>query len=91
MRIIARHRDWVQGATITESVDDQKSTDEYVYCRFTATIKKWQNWKIYEGRLHDDTAEKVAEAVRKIRDRIDDGDEEVFYEPRKKWCVKKQD
>jgi len=70
MRILARHH-WVDGATITESI----SKDGDVR-RFTATIRGFRNWRIYEGP--DPKAPKIIEKIREIRDRIDSGDESVF-------------
>ena len=75
-KIIARHK-WVLGATITESYFDAPAVN---LRRFTATIRGWGNWKIYEGVLYHGLADKVAERVREIRDRIDAGDESVFNE-----------
>ena len=75
MKIIAKHK-WVVGATITESYDE---TDDSYRC-FTATIRGWRNWKIYEGRVDGDTSSWVIVRVKEIRDRIDTGDESVFYE-----------
>jgi ribosomal protein S7 len=70
-KILARHK-WIAGATITESIsiisDDTR--------RFTATIRGWQNWLIYEGKKWD--AKKIIQAVKHIRDRIDGNDETVF-------------
>jgi len=75
-KIIARHK-WVLGATITESYLDDPAVN---LRRFTATIRGWRNWKMYEGVLYHGLADKVAERVREIRDRIDAGDESVFNE-----------
>jgi len=72
MKIIARHR-WVAGAVITESHSDD---DELV--RFTATIRGWRNWKIYEGGWFKGLAEAVCERFKKIRDAIDRGDQQIF-------------
>lgn len=80
MKILARHK-WVSGAVITESVDDKKSTIDTSYRRFTATIRGFQNWKIFEGLLRDNIAEEIIKEVKRIRDLIDKGkgfDEEVF-------------
>ena len=77
MKIIGRHK-WLVGATITESVDEAKPKRVTSYHRFTATIRGWQGFKIYEGYLSGNTAELVLKAVKKIRDRIDSGDESVF-------------
>jgi hypothetical protein len=77
MRILARHKR-VDGATITESVSEDGTIR-----RYTATIRGWRAWKIYEGR--DCNLRDVIAKAREIRDRIDSGDESVFqrggYEP----------
>jgi hypothetical protein len=77
MRILARHKR-VDGATITESVSEDGTIR-----RYTATIRGWRAWKIYEGR--DWNLRDVIAKAREIRDRIDSGDESVFqrggYEP----------
>ena len=70
-------REWLLGATITESYLDDPAVN---LRRFTATIRGWRNWKMYEGVLYHGLADKVAERVREIRDRIDAGDESVFNE-----------
>lgn len=77
MKILARHK-WVSGATITESVDETKPKRKTSYRRFTATIRGFQNWKIYEGYLSEETDENVKRVVEEIRDRIDANDEGVF-------------
>jgi len=74
VKIIARHTNWVNGATITESVIDDNNR------RFTATIKGWRNFLIYEGRPGDDVSQKVQMKVREIRDRLEKGDESVLNE-----------
>ncbi len=77
MRILARHKR-LDGATITESVSEDGTIR-----RYTATIRGWRAWKIYEGP--DWSLQDVNAKVREIRDRIDSGDESVFqrggYEP----------
>lgn len=75
MKIIARHR-WVAGATITESYDTENDTHR----RFTATIDGYQNFKIYDGSLIPDISRKVISQVEAIRERIRNGDENVFHE-----------
>lgn len=74
MKIIARHK-WVSGATITESYDEKNDKIR----RFTATIRGFQNWRIFEGETDSETVQKVITDVKAIRDRIDAGDEEIFY------------
>ena len=71
-KVLARHKGWVSGATITETI---VSRDPQIR-RYTATIRGWQCWKLYEGAEWD--AESIANMARHIRDRIDAGDETVF-------------
>ncbi len=78
MKILARHK-WVLGATITESVDETKPKHKTSYRRFTATIRGFQNWKIFEGYVNEGTSEAVFRSVREIRDKIDAGEEAVFF------------
>jgi len=73
MQIVGRHKHII-GATITESVNDDNVR------RFTATIRGFQNWRMFEGKTTPDTFKNVLAKVREIRDRIDKGDESVFYE-----------
>ena len=75
-KIIGRHK-WVSGATITESYRE----DDDSIRRFTATIRRWQNWRIFEGKLTYNTTKEVIAKVKDIRDRIDRGDEAVFHNP----------
>lgn len=70
-RVIGRHR-WVAGATISESIriDGGKAH------RFTATIRGYRNWKIFEGTVSPAILESVIRVVRAIRDQIDkDGED----------------
>lgn len=78
MKVLAKHK-WVGGATITESHDEVKELRRNTtYRRFTATIRGWQNFKIYEGPLSENIAEKIRDTVIEIRNAIDAGDEGVF-------------
>ena len=70
--VVGRHR-WIAGATITESTDEDGWTR-----RFTATIRGWRNWKIYQGPAIN--PQFVADAVRRIRDQIDEGGGTIFAE-----------
>jgi len=72
---LARHR-WVRGATITESM----LVEDDLYRRFTATVLGWRGFRIFEGRLYPDVVKEVKTKVMEIRDRIEAGDESVFYE-----------
>lgn len=84
VRILARHK-WVLGTIITESVldDDTHTLDTPSIRRFTATIRGWRNWKIYQGPICPQVIDYVITTVRAIRDRIDEGDDTVFNEPNK--------
>jgi len=75
-KILARHK-WVAGATITESV----ARDGEPIRRFTATIRGWRNWRIYQGPASPEVTSYVISTVKTLRDRIDDGDDSVFHEP----------
>ncbi len=79
-KILARHK-WVSGAVITES---SKMESDDGYRRFTATIRGYQNWRIWQGATaHQDMKSRVEEIKRRvtdIRDRIDANDETVFAE-----------
>ncbi len=81
-KILARHKEWVSGATITESY---KIDDETGLRRYTATICGWDNWKIWQGETaYKEMKPRVDEIIRrvtKIRDRIKAGDQSVFNEP----------
>ncbi len=83
-RVLARHK-WVSGATITESVCRDSATDENGVSirRFTATIRGFRNWKIYEGPAGNDIVGFIINLVTGIRDKIDEGDIEVFDQPNK--------
>ena len=72
-KIIARHK-WVAGAKITESIGQ----DEQRHSRFTATIRGWQNWQLYQGQPSQEILQLVISLVKVIRDRIDNGDEGIF-------------
>ena len=75
-KILARHK-WLIGCIITESHNEAKS-DIKPYRRFTATVRGWQNFVIYEGYLYDGITNTIIEKVKKIREKIDSGDESVF-------------
>jgi len=74
-QILARHK-WVAGATITESCSVSGGSIR----KFTATIRGFRNWLIYCGDVRKISAQEVIKRVQEIRDRIDSGDEAVFYE-----------
>ncbi len=77
-KVIGRHK-WVSGATITESYDESKERLGYSYRRFTATVRGWRNFLIYEGKMKGGETKQVVKRVKEIRDRIDRGDESVFH------------
>lgn len=79
MKIIARHKDWVAGATITES-DDENYNGKFAYRRYTATIRGFRNFKIYEGEIKENMVDIVKYKVKKIMNRIDNNDETVFFD-----------
>ena len=62
-RILARHK-WITGTSITESANDG-------WRRYTATIRGYQNWRLYEGVPVPAIPALVVRAVRAIRDQID--------------------
>ena len=72
-KVLSRHTNWVNGATITESINGEDR-------RFTATVDGWRNFLIYEGRPGDDVSVRVQTKVREIRDRLKAGDEKVLNE-----------
>lgn len=76
-KVLAHHKRWVEGATITESVVDNYAGDIPVR-RFTATIRGWQNWKLYQGNKWNIKA--IIQHVHEIQDRIDRNDETIFTE-----------
>ncbi|HOS60402.1 MAG TPA: hypothetical protein PK661_09925 [Syntrophorhabdaceae bacterium] len=71
---LAVHK-WLVGCKITESY--LEGTD---IRRFTATVRGWQNFKIYEGKLIENIDQIVIDKTREIRERIDNGDDSVFFE-----------
>jgi hypothetical protein len=70
-KILARHK-WVVGAIITESITDDNTR------RFTATIRGWRNWKIWEGKGENVNTQAIMDKVISLRDRIDANDQTVF-------------
>lgn len=73
-KVIARHKNWVSNATITESYHVEDSSIR----RFVATINGYRNWFIYEGKAPG--GEVIQKRVQEIKDRIDKGDKDIFYE-----------
>ena len=73
IKILARHK-WVSGATITESIVNEDKNIR----RFTATIRGWRNFKIWEGNGENLDTDFIIKKVVDIRTKIDCGDETVF-------------
>jgi len=69
-KIIGRHQ-WVLGATISESYQDGSAER-----RFTATIRGYQNWKIFDGIVSEEVLQLIIKAVSAIREQIDDTGED---------------
>jgi hypothetical protein len=82
-KILARHNRWVTGATITESIRRDDATDENGVSirRYTATIRGFRNWKLFEGPAPNSIVKEIIKHVKEIRDKIDRGDDTVFHEP----------
>ena len=79
-RLLGRHK-WVAGATISESCPVCVTASDQWLRSFTATIRGWNNWKIYRGETTAAALAYVIARVQTIRDRIDSDDEGVFSEP----------
>ena len=80
MKKLAVHKHLI-GCKITESYDDKKEGYDasiVSYRRYTATIRGWTNWKIFEGCLYDGYWKDVCKVVERIRDLIDSGNEKIF-------------
>lgn len=73
-KVIARHK-WVSGATISESIIPGQPEG---YRKFTATIRGFRNWLIWNGLVGPDTVNEVIHRVINFRNRIDAGDETIF-------------
>lgn len=74
-KILARHKNIV-GVTITESC---LITDD-LWRRYTATIRGFQKFLIYEGYCCDVEFSKICDVAYVLRCRIDIGDESLFKE-----------
>ena len=74
-QVLARHK-WVAGCTITESIN----LEEDEVRRFTATIRGWRNWVIYEGVGRGIKTNEIVNKVKYIREQIDNGNKEIFDE-----------
>lgn len=74
MKVLAKHK-WVVDTIITESIDKKDES----YRRFTATINGFRGWKIFEGYLTKNTIEAVKNIVKQIKDKIDNGEDGIFY------------
>lgn len=71
LRLLARRSHGITGAVISEYVSGKTR-------RFTATIRGWNRWPLWEGVVGEVPLESILNKVREIRDRIDAGDESVF-------------
>lgn len=82
--VLGRNRNAVAGANISESINDKNNTRRYI-----ATIRGWRNFKIGKGDLATGEIiyQDVVDAVRWLRDRIDNNDETVFEEPESGWYL----
>ena len=80
-KVVGRSAKYVAGAVITQSVEQHSDSDGWLM-RFTATIRGWRGFLIAEGcpGKGDFHFQDVINKVQEIRDRIDAGDESVFYE-----------
>ena len=72
---IARHN-WIAGTHITESVDTANDDRR----RYVATIRGFGGWIILSGETYAGCVHDIFTKVREIRDRIDAGDNAVFWE-----------
>ena len=77
MKVIARHKNWVLGAIITE-LDDENYNSKFAYRKYVATIRGFRGWKIYEGEIKENMVDIIKSKVEKIKNKIDSGDEEIF-------------
>lgn len=71
-RLLGRKTKWVSGVTFSEYINDENTV------RFTATIRGWQGWFLWQGNGRYTPLGLIIEKAREIRDRIDSGDESVF-------------
>jgi len=74
-QILARHK-WIVGCTITESINLEEDNVR----RFTATIRGWRNWVIYEGNGRNIKIDEIINKVKYIRDQIDNDNKSIFEE-----------
>lgn len=77
-KTIARHKDWVRGATISESTSNDGNLR-----RFVATIGAFRNWQILECSSVDarSWSAQIIALVGHLKHRIESGDESVFTRP----------
>lgn len=83
-RLLGRKTRWVSGATVSEYINDENVR------RFTATIRGWNGWFLWEGDGRIVPLDSIINKVREIRDRIDSGDESVFFLASKAALVSKE-
>lgn len=84
-RMIGRHK-WVEGCLITES-RVTGVVQGVTLRRFTATIRGYRDWKIYQGPLGPGVLTFVAETVTGIRHRIDARDDSILLEWNEEYAV----
>lgn len=81
-RLIGRHAKWADGVTFSEYVNDDNVR------RFTATIRGWRGWFLWEGDGRTTPLPDIIYKAQEIRNRIDAGDESVFDLSNKPALVK---
>lgn len=69
-KILARHKKWVVGATIMESVESPDRTEGKSFRRFTATIAGWGSYVPFEGYAEAGVAEMVIAKVKAMVDQV---------------------
>jgi len=62
---LSRHS-WVVGASITESINDDNTLR-----RYTATVRGYRSWRVFEGVVSPEILELIIRVVRAIREQID--------------------
>lgn len=72
-KVLAKHK-WVAGCTITESVNLVNDNTR----RYTATIRGWKNFVIYEGDPSKIDTQEIVNKVKEIRNTMDRNENEAF-------------
>jgi len=78
---LARHNRWVRNCSITETSDGTGKNH-----RFTATIRGFRNWKIYQGRAYPEEVGLVIKLVRCIRDKIEADESAAVFTAENEYC-----